>query len=68
MKLNPHQLEYIQAELGTLERIVNYNTAKANNNNQYYLRRMEVLRLFLHLDRLQQNQTLERKDYGYEFT
>ena len=67
MKLNQLQLEYVQAELGTLERIVNYNSAKANNNNQYYLRRMEVLRLFLHLDRLQ-TQNLERKDYGYEFT
>lgn len=67
MKLSQHQLEYIQAELGTLEKIVNYNSAKANNNNQYYYRRMEVLRLFLYLDRLQPT-NLERKDYGYEFT
>ena len=67
MKLNQLQLEYVQAELGTLEKIVNYNSAKANNANQYYLRRMEVLRLFLYLDRLQPN-NLKHKDYGYEFT
>lgn len=66
MQLNQHQREFIQAELDTLKRIINYNPA-AVGGDHYYRRRMEVLQLFLYLDRLQPS-TPGHKDIGYEFT